>query len=179
MIVLGNGFVVGRPSVGGHAGSGDARTGRNELLARPWLSRMNPFAWIQRWFTTAVFLWLAGTSTLLVLALAREGAKVTAFFAIYLLLTVACSGIAFVLYGIDKRRASKNLPRISEKTLHLLSILGGWPGAHLAQRLFRHKTLKVGFRFVFWLTVFVHLMIIAFGIWSGWPFTAVRNLIGI
>lgn len=148
-------------------------------MARSWLARLNPFAWIQRWFTTAVILWLAGTSILLVLALAREGAKVTPFVAIYLLLTVACSVAAFVLYGIDKRRSIKNLPRVSENTLHLLSILGGWPGAHLAQQLFRHKTLKVSFRVIFWLTVLVHLTVIGLGIWAGWPFTAVRNLIGI
>jgi uncharacterized membrane protein YsdA (DUF1294 family) len=148
-------------------------------MARSLLSRLNPFSWIQRWFTTAAFFWLVGTSILLVLALARESAKVSAFFAIYLLLTVACSAIAFVMYGIDKRRAVKNEPRISERTLHLLSILGGWPGAHLAQRLFRHKTLKISFRLVFWLTVAVHLAIIGWGIWSGWPFEAVRNLLGI
>ena len=148
-------------------------------MTRSWTSRLNPFAWIQRWFTTAAFCWLAGTTALLILALARESAKVSAFFAIYLLLTVACSAIAFVMYGIDKRRAVKMQPRISERTLHLLSILGGWPGAHLAQRLFRHKTLKISFRLVFWITVAFHLAIIAWGIWSGWPFEAVRNLLGI
>lgn len=140
---------------------------------------MNPLLWLQRWFTFFAFLWLAGTTALLVLAFVRDGVKVSAFFAIYLLLTVACSMIAFVLYGLDKRRAIKNQPRISERTLHILSFLGGWPGAYLATRLFRHKTLKIMFRLVFWLTVAVHLMIIAYGIWSGWPITAVRQLLNI
>ena len=148
-------------------------------MARTWLSYMNPFGWVQRWFTTGAFFWLAGTTILLYLALTREEAKVSAFFAIYLLLTVACSAIAFVLYGIDKRRAIRKQPRISERTLHLLSMLGGWPGAHLAQRLFHHKTLKVSFRLVFWFTVAVHLIIIGWGFWSGWPVAAVRNLLGI
>ena len=148
-------------------------------MARPWLSRLNPFAWLQRWFTVGAFLWLAGTSALLVLAFVRDKAEVSAFFAIYLLLTVACSAIAFILYGVDKRRATKNQPRISEQTLHILSMLGGWPGAHLAQRLFRHKTLKISFRLVFWITVAVHLTIIGYGIWYGWPTKAVRKLIGI
>lgn len=147
-------------------------------MARTWTSRLNPFSRIQRWFTMGAFLWLAGTSALLYLALTREDAKVSAFFAIYLLLTVVCSVIAFVLFGIDKRRAIRQQPRVSEKTLHLLSILGGWPGAHLAQRLFHHKTLKARFRIVFWLTVTVHLIIIGWGIWSGWPIAAVRNVIG-
>ena len=152
---------------------------KEHRLARSWLSRMNPFAWAQRWFTIGAFLWLAATTTLLVMAFVRDNVKLSALFAIYLLLTVTCSVIAFVLYGIDKRRAINKKPRISERSLHLLSLLGGWPGAHLATRLFRHKTLKVSFRFVFWMTVAVHLMIIAYGIWSGWPITAIRALLGI
>ncbi|RLS81573.1 MAG: DUF1294 domain-containing protein [Planctomycetota bacterium] len=87
--------------------------------------------------------------------------------------------MAFVLYGVDKRRATNKGPRISERTLHLLSLLGGWPGAHLAQRFFRHKTLKFRFRLIFWLTVAAHLAIIAWGIWSGWPYAAITNLIGV
>ena len=148
-------------------------------MSRTWLNQLNPFVWLHRWFTTGAFIWLAGTTVLLYLALSREDAKVSAFFAIYLILTVVCSAAAFILYGIDKRRAIRKEPRISERTLHLLSVLGGWPGAHLAQQIFHHKTLKISFRLVFWLTVAVHLMIIGWGIWSGWPITAVRNVLGI
>ena len=148
-------------------------------MARTWLSRLNPFAWIHRWFTIGAFLWFALCATLLTLAFMRNSVKVSAIFAIYLLLTVVCSIIAFVLYGIDKRRAIKNQPRISERTLHIFSLLGGWPGAHLATRLFHHKTLKIRFRLVFWLTVSIHLTIIAYGIWSGWPIAAMRSLIGV
>jgi uncharacterized membrane protein YsdA (DUF1294 family) len=140
---------------------------------------MNPFAWVQRWFTIGALLWLTATTTFLYLAFTRDNVKLSALFAIYLLLTVVCSLIAFVLYGIDKRRAIKNKQRISERTLHILSLLGGWPGAHLATRLFRHKTVKISFRFVFWLTVAIHLMIIAYGIWSGWPVNFVRAIFGV
>lgn len=148
-------------------------------MARSWLTRMNPFLWMQRWFTFAAFLWIAGTTTLLVLAFVRDGVTVPAAFAIYLLMTVVCSIVAFVLLGVDKRRAIKNQPRVSERTLLILSFLGGWPGAYLATRFFRHKTLKIMFRLVFWLTVAFHLVIIAYGIWSGWPITAIRALLGI
>jgi uncharacterized membrane protein YsdA (DUF1294 family) len=37
--------------------------------------------------------------------------------------------------------------------LHLLDLLGGWPGGFLAQRRLRHKCSKGSFQFVFWLIV--------------------------
>ena len=65
----------------------------------------------------------------------------------------------FVVYGIDKRRAKQEgSDRISEKTLHVLSLLGGWPGAIAGQKLFRHKTYKKSFPLVFWLTVLGNLI---------------------
>ena len=63
----------------------------------------------------------------------------------------------FIVYSIDKRRAKQEGNRISEKTLHILSLLGGWPGAIAGQKLFRHKTYKKSFRFVFWLSVLGNL----------------------
>jgi uncharacterized membrane protein YsdA (DUF1294 family) len=42
---------------------------------------------------------------------------------------------------------------VPERTLHLLALLGGWPGAILGQRHFRHKTRKVSFLFAFWAVV--------------------------
>lgn len=63
----------------------------------------------------------------------------------------------FVVYSVDKRRAKQEGDRISEKTLHILSLLGGWPGAIAGQKLLRHKTCKKSFRFVFWLSVLGNL----------------------
>jgi uncharacterized membrane protein YsdA (DUF1294 family) len=69
-------------------------------------------------------------------------------------LTMACASVlAFVLYAFDKRAAIRNERRVPEKTLHMVSLLGGWPGAWLAQRVFRHKTSKPTFLWVFGLTV--------------------------
>lgn len=48
-----------------------------------------------------------------------------------------------------------------ERTLHLLALFGGWPGAWLAQRLLRHKTAKRSFQIVFRVTVAAHLLICA------------------
>jgi uncharacterized membrane protein YsdA (DUF1294 family) len=63
------------------------------------------------------------------------------------------SVVAFVVYRLDKSAAIQGKRRVPESTLHLLSLVGGWPGALVAQRLFRHKTTKKPFRVVFWLTV--------------------------
>ena len=65
----------------------------------------------------------------------------------------ACSLVAILAYGWDKSAAQRGTRRIPETNLHLLGLLGGWPGALLAQQWFRHKTSKRSFRIGFWFTV--------------------------
>jgi len=79
---------------------------------------------------------------------------------IVLAVTIALSVITFILYAVDKSAAIKNRQRLSERSLHIASLLGGWPGALLAQKLLRHKTQKQPFRSVFWLTVIVNIVVI-------------------
>jgi uncharacterized membrane protein YsdA (DUF1294 family)/cold shock CspA family protein len=76
-------------------------------------------------------------------------------FAVILLVLVA-SAIAFCVYGLDKSSASNGGWRIPEGTLHLLGLMGGWPGALVAQKLLRHKSKKQSFQVVFWATVFLN-----------------------
>jgi uncharacterized membrane protein YsdA (DUF1294 family) len=76
---------------------------------------------------------------------------------VYLIIVAITSLWALVAYGIDKRRAQAGTRRIPEANLHLIALVGGWPGALAAQRLFRHKTQKLGFQIVFWLLVMLHL----------------------
>lgn len=76
---------------------------------------------------------------------------------LYFLLILVASPIAFLLYGVDKRRARRNRRRISERTLLIAAFVGGWPGAWLGQVLFRHKTEKFIFRCMFWSIVAVHV----------------------
>lgn len=64
--------------------------------------------------------------------------------------------IAFIAYALDKAAARAGRWRTQESTLHLLALIGGWPGALLAQRQFRHKTAKASFRVVFWATVLLN-----------------------
>ena len=67
------------------------------------------------------------------------------------------SFITFIVYAIDKSAAKKGAWRIKESRLHCLSLIGGWPGALLAQQKLRHKSYKQPFRVVFWLTVILNV----------------------
>ena len=53
---------------------------------------------------------------------------------------VLLSIIAFIAYGVDKRKAKKGKWRTKEKTLLLLSFLGGAFGGFPAMLVFHHKT---------------------------------------
>ena len=70
--------------------------------------------------------------------------------------SAAMSVMAFALYRADKAAATKGAWRISESQLQLVSMLGGWPGALLAQRVYHHKTRKQSFQLLFWITVIVN-----------------------
>jgi len=61
--------------------------------------------------------------------------------------------VTLLAYKLDKSAAKNSHWRTKENTLHTLSLMGGWPGALIAQRLFRHKTKKASFQSVFWVTV--------------------------
>lgn len=66
------------------------------------------------------------------------------------------SVIAFIMYAKDKNAAEWGEWRTSENTLHFLSIIGGWPGAKIAQSFLRHKSKKLSFRVTYWATVCVN-----------------------
>jgi len=72
--------------------------------------------------------------------------------------------LTFVCYAYDKMAARKNNWRISENTMHLLSLGGGWVGARFAQKLFRHKTVKQPFQSFFWCTVALNLAFTVFSV---------------
>lgn len=63
------------------------------------------------------------------------------------------SAVAFALYGYDKFAARTAKRRVPEKSLHTVAIIGGWPGALIAQRVLRHKTVKQPFQSIFLVTV--------------------------
>jgi uncharacterized membrane protein YsdA (DUF1294 family) len=68
-------------------------------------------------------------------------------------------------YGYDKAIAGGKRTRIPEKVLHLLALVGGSPGALLAQLLFRHKTVKASFQRVYWLIVLLQGVALCAAVW--------------
>ena len=70
---------------------------------------------------------------------------------------VAASIVCFGAYALDKAAARAGRRRVPERRLLVLGLIGGWPGAIIAQRLLRHKTIKPAFRRAFVASVMVHL----------------------
>lgn len=66
--------------------------------------------------------------------------------------------LAYRLYASDKAAAISGSRRISENSLHIVSLIGGWPGALIARKKYRHKTIKHPFRTFFWLTVILNIL---------------------
>lgn len=73
----------------------------------------------------------------------------------------AASFLTYLVYALDKFAARTGRWRTSESALHLLALIGGWPGAWVAQKTLRHKSKKVSFRVVFWLTVIANCTALA------------------
>jgi uncharacterized membrane protein YsdA (DUF1294 family)/cold shock CspA family protein len=95
---------------------------------------------------------------------------IPAFLVLYVLLAFAwkfplwvagayslASVAAFISYAMDKSAATSGGWRTPESTLHMLALVGGWPGALVAQQALRHKSSKAEFRQVFWGTVLLNV----------------------
>lgn len=95
-------------------------------------------------FLTALAAWTAAANLPLVVPSA------------YLVLSL----ITFVAYALDKSAARKGRWRTKEGTLHLFALVGGWPGALVAQQTLRHKSRKASFRIVFWITVLLNCVVL-------------------
>ena len=85
---------------------------------------------------------------------------------VWVLLTVYAmvNVIAFTLYGIDKRRAKKNLWRIRERTLLLATGLFGGVGAWLGMKVFRHKTQHMVFKVLVPVMAIAQMLLMAFAV---------------
>ena len=89
------------------------------------------------------------------------------------------SVVAFLAYLFDKAAALKGTWRIKENTLHLFALLGGWPGAMLAQRTLRHKTQKLSFQLAYWLTVLLNCAGLGWLLLSPTGIRFMKTVIGV
>jgi uncharacterized membrane protein YsdA (DUF1294 family)/cold shock CspA family protein len=90
------------------------------------------------------------------------------------------SVVAFAMYGVDKSAARNDRWRTPEQSLHFIGLLGGWPGALLAQDVFRHKSRKLAFQVAFWICIIANLAIVGWLLKTGHVVAierAVRGLI--
>jgi uncharacterized membrane protein YsdA (DUF1294 family)/cold shock CspA family protein len=72
------------------------------------------------------------------------------------LVALLLSLVTFFVYWGDKQAAERGAWRTPESSLHLLALVGGWPGAWWAQTLLRHKTSKDSFLSVYWTTALLN-----------------------
>ncbi|UJW82820.1 cold shock and DUF1294 domain-containing protein [Hydrogenophaga sp. SL48] len=75
--------------------------------------------------------------------------------------------LTFYAYWQDKHAATQGQWRTAEDTLHVLGLLGGWPGAWFAHQILRHKSTKQAFRQVYWMTAILNVT--ALGAWVLLP----------
>ena len=88
--------------------------------------------------------------------------------------------ITYAMYAHDKKQAVQGKWRVPEKSLHLLELLGGWPGALIAQQRLRHKSSKGSYQALFWCIV-MFTQAAAANVISGhqlsrWVFDTLREL---
>ncbi len=72
---------------------------------------------------------------------------------------VVVSVVTYCFYAYDKAQARSRQRRVSEATLHFLELIGGWPGAFLAQRRLRHKCAKRSYQAFFWIVVLLYQLV--------------------
>ncbi|WP_411358224.1 DUF1294 domain-containing protein [Pseudidiomarina salilacus] len=82
----------------------------------------------------------------------------------YPFIATVMSLVTYIAYGRDKFAAEAKHRRTPESTLQFFALIGGWPGALIAQQQFRHKTRKLSFQFVFWMAVLVNVVCVVYAI---------------
>ena len=73
--------------------------------------------------------------------------------------------VVFLVYGLDKGKARKGSYRISEKTLLMMTCVGGGLGAWAGGTHFRHKTQKKYFQLAWAVGVLIDALLI-FWMWK-------------
>lgn len=84
------------------------------------------------------------------------------------LLYFEASLFTYWLYKADKEAAiARHGNRLTEETLQLFALIGGWPGAYLAQQQLAHKRSKLSFRREFGFVILGNTMLVVW-LFSPW-----------
>lgn len=139
---------------------------RCETITRPEskASRSHP----RRRVSTVAYVALTLLLVLPVYALIRLAAWID--WRILVTAPLAVSVFTFFMYRSDKQSAVAGEWRVPEVMLHFCELVGGWPGAFLAQRIVRHKISKASYQLLFWTIVLVH-QFVALEFVMGWRLT--------
>jgi uncharacterized membrane protein YsdA (DUF1294 family)/cold shock CspA family protein len=78
--------------------------------------------------------------------------------------------LTIIIYGADKTHAAIRTWRVPEIYLHILELMGGWPGALIAESALRHKTRKSLYKAVLHAIIAVHL-----AGWAAYLYWAYRH----
>lgn len=73
---------------------------------------------------------------------------------------IAINVTTILVYGYDKVVSGSTKVRVPENVLHLLAFIGGSPGGLIAQKFFRHKTIKGSFQRLYWGIVALQVMLV-------------------
>jgi uncharacterized membrane protein YsdA (DUF1294 family)/cold shock CspA family protein len=117
------------------------------LLVPDRLPRRDVYGWL------AILLFI-----FLYAALSASQGVAHVFAAVYVIASV----VTIVVYALDKYSSIRGGWRVSESTLLTLGVLGGWPGAIVAQQAIRHKSNKPSFRRALWATVVLNVAFFVF-----------------
>ena len=109
---------------------------------------------VRSYGTADIILTFAVFFILFVVKCVADGRLPSPILALYLVV----STITFFMYWSDKSKARRKQWRIPEDTLHFWSLIGGWPGAALAQKLVHHKSSKTSFQTIYWFTIAVNIV---------------------
>jgi uncharacterized membrane protein YsdA (DUF1294 family) len=78
----------------------------------------------------------------------------------------AVSVVSLLAYRFDKMYERKGRIGVSDSVFHTLALLGGWPGAFIAQRKYA-PSRGIGFHVFFWMIVLLHHLV-AIEYLRGW-----------
>jgi uncharacterized membrane protein YsdA (DUF1294 family)/cold shock CspA family protein len=105
------------------------------------------------WARTTGPIWLAAfvaIAALLTIGIAALQGRLPI---LVLFVFLGASFAVFMAYAFDKSAAMNRRRRTPENILHLMNLLGGWPGGLIASQLFRHKSKKLEFRTAFYFSI--------------------------